>query len=238
MNHPTIFSRAMETPAVAFCCYCLVRDTPMMRCTRCRLAQYCSRECQRADWREHRDECAPLVRDTIARWEIAQTGAHTDFERLVARHPSLRKFVRTMVFHNALAGKATEIGVPVVYECSTVDLEVVATPYPPGHKFLTELVAAFAVNPERMTLLLTRPGVSALEGIASTVSFFADDDVQAALPTAARIEQLMIRRESILHHIESEYSRPRDTIGTVSYRIHADGRQWTLSAQFLVKPSK
>lgn len=229
----------METPAIAFCSYCLARDTPMLRCTRCHLAQYCSRECQRADWRdEHRDACAPLVHDTIARWHDAQTGAHADFERLVAAHPSLLTFVRTMVFHNALAGKATEIGVPVVHECSTVDMEVMATPYSPHIKLLRTIVAAFAVNPERMTVLLTRPGVSSPEGVESTVSFFADTAMQAALPTATRIRQLMVRREAILSHIEEEYSRPRATIGTVSYRIHADGRQWTLAAQFLADPTK
>ncbi|KAJ9148687.1 MYND finger family protein [Pleurostoma richardsiae] len=33
------------------------RGGPLRRCTRCRVARYCSPECQRKDWRKHRMEC-------------------------------------------------------------------------------------------------------------------------------------------------------------------------------------
>ncbi|KXJ90139.1 hypothetical protein Micbo1qcDRAFT_234774 [Microdochium bolleyi] len=34
-----------------------VRGKPLMRCTRCRDAMYCSLECQKKDWKKHRMEC-------------------------------------------------------------------------------------------------------------------------------------------------------------------------------------
>lgn len=42
---------------------CLVCATPTTsRCTACKLARYCSRECQRANWRVHRTLCANAAR--------------------------------------------------------------------------------------------------------------------------------------------------------------------------------
>ena len=31
-------------------------------CKECRFAHYCSRDCQKADWRRHRDMCASVAR--------------------------------------------------------------------------------------------------------------------------------------------------------------------------------
>ncbi|CAM9816964.1 unnamed protein product [Sphacelaria rigidula] len=30
-----------------------------LRCSRCRKAKYCCKECQRADWKSHKPACAP-----------------------------------------------------------------------------------------------------------------------------------------------------------------------------------
>ena len=32
----------------------------LLTCTRCKVAKYCSKECQKADWKEHKALCAPL----------------------------------------------------------------------------------------------------------------------------------------------------------------------------------
>ena len=39
-----------------------VERSKMFSCTRCSLANYCSVECQRADWKEHREECNEAVK--------------------------------------------------------------------------------------------------------------------------------------------------------------------------------
>ena len=39
---------------------CVVCNAPSSKkCSGCRLARYCSRECQMQDWQEHKTHCAP-----------------------------------------------------------------------------------------------------------------------------------------------------------------------------------
>ncbi|KAK8825090.1 hypothetical protein WA556_006379 [Blastocystis sp. ATCC 50177/Nand II] len=39
------------------CSYCYKRLKSLSRCSKCRIIRYCSKECQRADWRFHKSEC-------------------------------------------------------------------------------------------------------------------------------------------------------------------------------------
>src|SRR6218665_1278061 len=39
------------------CVYCRLENSKMKKCTKCKSAAYCSRECQRADWKRHKTEC-------------------------------------------------------------------------------------------------------------------------------------------------------------------------------------
>jgi hypothetical protein len=34
-------------------------SSPLLKCVRCKMAWYCSKECQRADWPRHREHCSP-----------------------------------------------------------------------------------------------------------------------------------------------------------------------------------
>lgn len=34
---------------------------PLLRCSRCKVAKYCTAECQKADWKVHKQVCAPYV---------------------------------------------------------------------------------------------------------------------------------------------------------------------------------
>jgi len=45
----------------ALCSCCSKPAAKMMRCGRCSCARYCSKDCQRADWEEHKGECADLA---------------------------------------------------------------------------------------------------------------------------------------------------------------------------------
>jgi ankyrin repeat protein len=38
------------------------RSTGMLRCSKCRLVRYCSRQCQRADWKQHKSGCIEYAR--------------------------------------------------------------------------------------------------------------------------------------------------------------------------------
>ncbi|KAG5485867.1 hypothetical protein CUR178_07460 [Leishmania enriettii] len=61
-------AQGMASPNGCFHCHRGARGTattaavPLQRCSRCRLAKYCSLECQRADWKAHKQVCAPLGR--------------------------------------------------------------------------------------------------------------------------------------------------------------------------------
>ncbi|KZT67860.1 hypothetical protein DAEQUDRAFT_672474 [Daedalea quercina L-15889] len=45
------------------CAKCGKTDVPLKICSKCHAAKYCSAECQRADWREHKQACTPF--DTV-----------------------------------------------------------------------------------------------------------------------------------------------------------------------------
>ena len=42
------------------CNTCHVSKPSMQRCARCNTIYYCSKECQRQDWKEHKQECVPM----------------------------------------------------------------------------------------------------------------------------------------------------------------------------------
>ena len=48
-----------ETTPLRLCEGCAPLKFGVLRCGRCRDAYYCSAECQRADWRWHREACVP-----------------------------------------------------------------------------------------------------------------------------------------------------------------------------------
>ncbi len=51
-----------ERPGSDACRRCGAREVPFKRCSACREVRYCSTECQRADWRRHKQECVLIRR--------------------------------------------------------------------------------------------------------------------------------------------------------------------------------
>ena len=47
----------MATPCSPSCCVCGQAAPPLKACSRCRVKQYCSRDCQRRDWPDHKKTC-------------------------------------------------------------------------------------------------------------------------------------------------------------------------------------
>jgi hypothetical protein len=58
------------TPKMGECCnhkcslrYNKVERSAMMSCGRCRIAHYCSTQCQKAHWKDHKEECEEYVKE-------------------------------------------------------------------------------------------------------------------------------------------------------------------------------
>ena len=47
----------MSDKPVDFCAVCFKTNNPMLLCARCRGRNYCSIECQKKDWRQHKPTC-------------------------------------------------------------------------------------------------------------------------------------------------------------------------------------
>mmetsp|Transcript_32109 Transcript_32109/g.78018 ORF Transcript_32109/g.78018 Transcript_32109/m.78018 type:complete len:759 (-) Transcript_32109:2558-4834(-) len=54
----------------------------LMRCTRCKSIHYCSKECQRADWKQHKKVCKPIPKAT----KIRKSAINTDLHVFCNRH--------------------------------------------------------------------------------------------------------------------------------------------------------
>ncbi|CAG9568823.1 MYND finger domain-like protein [Leishmania major strain Friedlin] len=55
-------AQGMPSPNGCFHCHKGARGAatvPLQRCSRCKVAKYCSVECQKADWKVHKQVCAP-----------------------------------------------------------------------------------------------------------------------------------------------------------------------------------
>ena len=63
-----VYKEVKSIPKVGICCNrdCgqsrIVERSTMLNCTRCRQANYCSRECQVADWPGHKEVCFPFYK--------------------------------------------------------------------------------------------------------------------------------------------------------------------------------
>lgn len=43
----------------SICVYCQLTNIDTMKCGRCKIATYCTKECQKAHWKEHKKQCCP-----------------------------------------------------------------------------------------------------------------------------------------------------------------------------------
>lgn len=61
--HDTLQKKLQSSKAIlpksATCEYCKEREKKMMVCGQCRQTYYCSRECQKKNWKEHKKSCSP-----------------------------------------------------------------------------------------------------------------------------------------------------------------------------------
>lgn len=105
------------------------------RCSTCRVAQYCSVDCQRQDWHWHKQECRAMAHVTDTdRWKCAPTKYGGISRASMASWPAdVRARVKEVVaewlrdYPDALATWQTIINLPVFYDARKPDLRETAT---------------------------------------------------------------------------------------------------------------
>ena len=70
--------------ASAECCsQCGKQGVEFKRCSRCKQACYCGRECQKVDWKRHKKDCDPSVGEKP---HVCATGTHCVMDKLLKGH--------------------------------------------------------------------------------------------------------------------------------------------------------
>lgn len=73
---PSVF--VLSNNVRGFCCdLCFAKREELQRCSKCKFARYCGRECQKKAWKEHKIECERIIR--------VSPNIPTDLVRLMAR---------------------------------------------------------------------------------------------------------------------------------------------------------
>ena len=73
---PSVF--VLSNNVRGFCCdLCFAKREELQRCSKCKFARYCGRECQKKAWKEHKIECERIIR--------VSPNMPTDLVRLMAR---------------------------------------------------------------------------------------------------------------------------------------------------------
>lgn len=66
------------------CWHCGKQEWRMKHCSTCRLATYCSRDCQEADWRDHKPTCTPPNDELVLEERDARRQCHGTFRHVTA----------------------------------------------------------------------------------------------------------------------------------------------------------
>jgi hypothetical protein len=64
-----LFNTKVQSRIFKFCARCEkgAKESKLRFCSRCKVAAYCSEECQRAHWKEHKKECTPITEQNVPR---------------------------------------------------------------------------------------------------------------------------------------------------------------------------
>ena len=94
-DSPAYLAQIMGTKDVeggkSICNYCLKDDKDLLVCSRCRARRYCSKDCQKQDWSDHKKYCKESANEALA----SQKAAKKEYKKLspVERWESLKGMV-------------------------------------------------------------------------------------------------------------------------------------------------
>jgi hypothetical protein len=63
---------------VKTCCYCRVRKDNLLKCSKCRKATYCSRNCQVNHWSHHKSVCKLVCESYTVEIKMSETQSLTN----------------------------------------------------------------------------------------------------------------------------------------------------------------
>ena len=88
-----------------FCFGCgIYRDSKLQQCKECRVANYCSVECQKKDWSEHKAMCGPLQKGELNHIEVKVSYAQKNMNKMLGREWLLLRDPNADVFYDAPGG--------------------------------------------------------------------------------------------------------------------------------------
>jgi hypothetical protein len=69
---------------IGYCACCLKVNDTFSKCSACKSIGYCSKTCQRTDWKEHKNICDPLgeVYDKVSKKHIAKVMSNEHFKKM------------------------------------------------------------------------------------------------------------------------------------------------------------
>ena len=76
-------------PLKGVCHQCRTATPHLLKCTWCRVAQYCSKDCQRLDWKEHKAYCQFIANPETAPLPPALACCQNCGNVLVTYHPMI-----------------------------------------------------------------------------------------------------------------------------------------------------
>lgn len=171
-----IISKAPPTPSssspkICSLSKCAKTMEKAKKCSRCKIAIYCSKDCQKLDWKDHRLACKKIEKKVLASFEKSESKEKP--ESLIPGLTVINNFV-SHGFHdyfvkevnenanfipiNAKEQKAYKIVSPDVYakkiKFNTLVINLIETVFSKATKEVTKKV--FQENPKEMSLILLK----------------------------------------------------------------------------------
>ncbi|KAJ7861968.1 hypothetical protein B0H14DRAFT_517125 [Mycena olivaceomarginata] len=65
---------------------CICKKTVVNRCSACKLVSYCSKECQRLDWKNHKTQCKAATATSSSKLQVGSASEINELLRVGAQY--------------------------------------------------------------------------------------------------------------------------------------------------------